>query len=402
MPDPWRYLAALTLTAFAAGLLAFAKRSMPLALAGATACGLGMLRMPPSWPPATGLDRLLLLVLPSVMAVEWWAGRGTRDARGTQFARIVILLLAGPMLLLDSVHLDLTSENAWRTFAGVATSIMLVLAAWTLSRATLRKSPEAAPRLGVACGLGTITAGIVTLLGGYLRGGATAMVLGTALASAVLGQASAARRQRIAPPTQPSDHTGHAAGAESLSYAWLAVGLAMLHGVVFVGLHFGRLLPLQALIILLTPCLAAFVERLPITRRLSAVVRPAACLIAVVIPLVFLIVFAKQAFDRRMGPLLELPASSGAGIAPAVAFVHERRHTLDEKEHCPMNRAIRILASRPGKLHNRDFAKWPVRAEPAPLRIPNAPPAPVPSILLGESTCLRSPQVAFRSRASSP
>lgn len=312
MPDPWRYLSALALTGLVAASVVFAsRRLLPslhrqraalLAIAMGIDAGLSMLRLPPHWPPITGLDRLLLGVLPAIFLVEWWAAGCVRHAPKLLLARLAVLACAGPLLLWNSVHLaaELASIAGTRSFATIATSILLVVSVGLLFRAAEHRAPELASRVGPALGLSILAAGVLTLLGGYVRGGVTFLVLGTAYLSTAFIETAA---ERTSAPMEHDSNAGFQRGP------WLGLGLILLHGVLFVGIHFGRLPHVHALVLLLAPCLAVAIDTIPPLRRLPASARYTLGLLAVAVPLALLAVAAKDDFDRRMGPMLGMPAA---------------------------------------------------------------------------------------------
>ena len=259
MPDPWVYAWSLTAAAVVsllggcvarrldAGRARVASFVEEAATAAAVLAGCVVIGLQVRWPPASGLSRLFLIVLPAVVALAWrfegWRGRVAWGA----------LCLAAPWALWwKSVHAPAT---AWETTAGLAAN----LAAYSVSVVVLGGTAASAVELSsrsdrrvtnAVLSASLLTAGMLIAMAGYLQGGAASVPLAGALAGSCLVARAAAgevSRDRIA--------------------AW---GAASLWGVLFVGRFFGAITTADALVVAAAPSLgwaAWFAERRGASRR---------------------------------------------------------------------------------------------------------------------------------------
>jgi hypothetical protein len=301
MPDPVLYTQVMAVAAVVSALCVLAT-SWPrpptasrtnlagvLGIGGGLVAGYGMLGLRLAWPPVTGLQRLLLILLPAVLVIELVAcwPKFPRWFSGT--LRIALVICSARILLHGSIYLG-GERSSWTT-AGTLLLLLLssslLAAVWTsLSRLSAR-SPGISILLALA--LATQTAAITIMLAGYVTGGAAALPLTATL----VGSAAAMALMRT-PPT--------IAGTVSVS-------VVLLFGLVFVGRFFGGLSTGQALAIVLAPLLCWIPEFAPAKWRAGwpgGLLR----LVCVSVPLIVVLCLAKRTFDRDTAPLL------GAASAP--------------------------------------------------------------------------------------
>lgn len=299
MPDPLLYLRATGVAAAITLTMAILLRRWPrgstsgrrvlllLGAAGAVVAGWAVLGIRPAWPPRNGLDRLLTILLPATLAVDL-AGKG-RWIRGWGLwaGRMVVSASAGGILLYGSVYLRGDSgEWSWLEVGGALTALTLVLAGgWYVGPRLLRVANESLV-LG-AWSAAWLTAGLLIMLAGYLKGGAAAFPFVGAMAGLAVGRC----------------HTSRGEGAASL-LGMQVVGLA---GLLFVGRYFGGLSTPTALIVALAPWLGWFAER-PWRSRAEGSRRNWRSVVGhavlVSIPLLIVLVRGKAEFDRKLRPLL--------------------------------------------------------------------------------------------------
>jgi hypothetical protein len=261
------------------------------------------------WPPATGLDRLLILVLPLAMALvlcgsKAGRGPGADPASGTVhllrgwvasgLALSGLMSLAVPWVLLwGSVHL--TGGGAAAPFPSgpgclfLASGVLLGLGERSLRRLLSRPAGWMVP--GSLIGA-LLTAGTCVLLAGYLKGGATAFPL----AGALLGGLLATRDRQRGEPVGVS-------GRQEARRVLVTLGTISLYGVLFVGAAFGRLPGERALLVGLAP-LAGWITEWSLLRRWPSRWLPWVRGAAIALPLGLALGSAKRDFDRTLGPLV--------------------------------------------------------------------------------------------------
>jgi hypothetical protein len=259
------------------------------------------------WPPATGLDRLLILVLPLAMASvlcgsEPERDRGTDQASGARnsLRGWLAVGLAGlrslvvPWVLLwGSVHL--TGGGAAAHFPSgpgclfVASGVLLGLGESSLRRLLSHPAGWMVPASLIGA---LLTAGTCVLLAGYIKGGAIAFPLAGALLGGLLATSG---RQRA----EPVGLSGRHAARRVL----VTLGTISLYGVLFVGAAFGRLPGGRALLIGVTP-LVGWVTEWSLLRRWPARWLPWVRGVAMALPLGLALVSAKRDFERTLGPLV--------------------------------------------------------------------------------------------------
>lgn len=308
MPDPIGYGQSLAV-ALLAGLLSVAvgrrclRRLTPsgnalaevLGVACAAAVGLSVLHIRPRWPPLNGLDRYLAIVLPIALLVELLAA--SRATKFVTWLRLVGAAAFVGVLLYGSVHLK-WEALAW---SGEAMGLWLpiwsfgLFAAWELQTRFVRRTGDVVMPLAVA--LATLSAGLLIMMAGYLKGGATAFPLAGALAGAAWWG------RRAESPIGLSGATG-----------W---GIVALGGLVMIGRYFGGLTQGTALAVFVAPLLTWFPSHAPPLRR-----RAWLRLIIVVVVLGILLDRGKREFDRKMRPLLR--------SAPVAKLAHAQAARLGQ------------------------------------------------------------------------
>lgn len=301
MPDLLQYVSA---TALAAGvsavvaLLAGAPRAPASAARGKAVCALAMaagmaagwcvLRLPVSWPPASGLSRLLTIVLPLALAIELMSAGFTLQRWLAWCGRLALAMSAGRILLHGSVYLG-SGEAGWSAMLAAGVYLLgggLLILVWTLLSWLSRRAAGVSVTLSLA--QAALCGGLATMLAGYLSGGAASLPVAGALAGCAL--ANGLRKF-------PGDGFKGAIG----------VGTVALFGLLYVAHFFGQLSAARALVIFLAPILC-WASELPVLHRQPAWRRGLVRLALVAIPLVVVVVLAKRDFDRDTLPLLSRAA----------------------------------------------------------------------------------------------
>lgn len=296
MPDPWWYSQAMAATAaISLFLVLIAGRWQPkassvwlqrvvlLALSVGHLVGYGMLGLYPAWPPASALDRMMVVILPAVVCVEWLRGLPYVSGKVIWILRLAIATVTGRILLHGSVYLSGPNPE-WPTVESlgvlaVGAGVLIVVGAmlsWLFER-----SPG--PTIPIALAMAMQSAGVCIMLAGYIEGGAaalpvTASLLGVIIATAVLKQPGA---------LQPA----------------IGIGVVQLFGLIWIGRFFGSLTTGPALVMMLAPLLCLVTE-IPLIRRQKPWIVGILRLALVAVPLVVVLWLAKQKFDREMAPLL--------------------------------------------------------------------------------------------------
>jgi predicted MFS family arabinose efflux permease len=91
--------------------------------------------------------------------------------------------------------------------------------------------------------------------------------------------------------------------------ALLGVGVVGLVSLLLIGRFFGRLSTVSALVLLVAP-LACWATEIPLLRTRKKWIVELVRLVLVAIPLIVVLILAKQEFDREMAPLLTSSQSS--------------------------------------------------------------------------------------------
>jgi len=290
-----------------------------LALAAGLFTGACVLPLPIAVPPASALDRLLVIALPAAWAILWFesytsgcafrapiirksrtASRpgsapaaldeaGQRCSRFHWCLRFAFCAVLPRILLHGSVYLNGTDDE-WSsvqiTVAMVTASFVLACLWVLLDWLAMRPAGASVP---VAIALAVPCAAVTIMLAGYLKGGAFALLLCTSLLATTLAIAVWGKVAGFATAVQ--------------SQALTAVGLTGLFSVLLIGRFFGRLSTEFAIVMLFSPLLCWLTEWRML--RLSGTWRVVtARLVLVSIPLAILLVLAKQKFDQELGALL--------------------------------------------------------------------------------------------------
>lgn len=259
--------------------------------------GLTLLRALPALPPTTGLDRFLVILLPVAVAIEAEAAVGWLGGFWLTAERGCVALLSVAVLLHGSVWMEVGGASA----AAILAASLFLWASWEGQSGEVRLTGDwiVASVLIVAI----VVAGMAIAMAGWLKGGMVAVPISAALAGslvAVVASGAAAGR-----PTRAVRD-----GLAGLT----AAGIVALFGLVVLGRCFGRLGSAAALLILVSPLLAALpagISRCFPPSALERLLRSARYRILLgVVPLVIVVLAAKADFDSRMGRLLgEGPAA---------------------------------------------------------------------------------------------
>lgn len=301
MPDPLLYLAAMAAAAGAglavllalqwwAGAARIQDKSGPnranrwqavVGIAAGLAAGYCVLRLRVSWPPVNGLDRLLTIVLPAAVIIEFLAALPKTPPWLAWSMRMTLVALLGRVVLHGSVYLS--GGWTWWQAAGVLAACAAATAAvWILLLWLAERSPPGAS-ISIALAMTLFSAGGALLLAGYVSGGAASLPLAaTLVGTAAAWQLSASRCN------------GQAA---------IGIGVVGLSGLLMIGNFYGGLSTGVALVLLSTPLLCWTTE-LPQLRGRGRWFVGSLRLLLVAIPLAVILALAKLDFDRNTAPLL--------------------------------------------------------------------------------------------------
>lgn len=293
MPDPLllaQAFAASTLTAAVVVLIfGWPWRASPgrrtslgvvLGMSGAIAIACWLLTMRPHWPPREDRDRLLLVLLPALFAVETLAALGLRPSFVWPL-RLLVAANAAPILLYGSVYVadvggpgtrKWTPSQAALVFIelGVVLSTVWGLLTWLVRRTESRAVPLS---VALSC-LGTAA---MVALSGY----ASAAGIGFALAAALAGSTLAALF--LAPRPYLN--------------SVVALGVVGLFALLVVGHFFGELALGHAVALLLAPLLC-WLPELPYLNRLGTHWRGLARVALTSVPIALTLTLAYQQFVR--------------------------------------------------------------------------------------------------------
>lgn len=313
MPDPWPVIrAALGALAVAGALAAVGGRvsrrepalaavAVIVAFVWGVVAGLALLRALPALPPTTGLDRLLVILLPVAVAIEAEAAVGWLGGLWLTVERGCVALLSVAVLLHGSVWMEAGGASA----AAILAASLFLWASWEGLTGEVRLTGDWV--VAAVLVLAIVVAGMAIAMAGWLKGGMVAAPLSASLAGALVAAlANGAARGR-------ADTGRRVVQAARDGLAGLtAAGIVALFGIVVVGRCFGRLGSAAALLILLAPLLAAIpagICRFLPASAFERLVRSARYRFLLgVVPLVIVLVAAKADFDSRMGRLLGEPA----------------------------------------------------------------------------------------------
>jgi len=251
--------------------------------------GYRVLALQLAWPPASGLDRFLTLVIPTAIAIELVA---VFDSVATWFAWFlrVSLAAATPRILLhDSVYLS-DSDFTWSLWEASATLTccgVLIAALWSLLAWLHSRSPGVS--IPLALSLTVQCAGITVMLAGYIKGGAAAFPLAATLTTTT-GVVWLFKKRY-----EDSNYI--------CEFGIIGIGVVGLSSLLIIGRFFGGLSTYSALTIQLAPLLCWATE-IPYLRHRNRWIVDLIRLLLVAIPLLWILAEAKSHFDRDMAPLL--------------------------------------------------------------------------------------------------
>jgi hypothetical protein len=318
MPDPFQYMIAL-LAAFTASFLAIfisqlamratipslARFAFMVGLVLGLWPGYRILGFASRWPPVNALDRFLMIVLPAAMIVEFIGTVRVPDNqhnflfRFSSFSaatvRFAFIVSVGRVLWHDSVYLSSVESNTndWPPF--IAFGVLLSGAA--LLYVALRSSMILAFR-GVSASLtaglvmSLLATGMVTMLAGYIKGGAAAMPLAGGICGAALALRMAGKK------TGPATSHGQ---------FLIGISVTALFSLLWIGRFFGQLTTFDVLMIFLSPHCCWLSEFWPF-RDYSNNYRMVIRMAAVALILLVVLFFKWQQFMQKMIPLIAFQA----------------------------------------------------------------------------------------------
>ncbi len=292
MPDPVAMTIALFAAAWVAGLVLLLlarpwRQTQPtrvhlawlLGLSAGFGVGCGLLGLRPHWPPREDLDRFLLILLPSTLAIEVLAELKPRPLWIAWPPRLALSAVVTPILLHQTVYLTDLSGPGTREWSGMELALILTALAGTLAAVwvllALLRSRTPGPAVTLALAMSCAAAGVAVMLSGYLSGGKPGLALGAALAGVALAS-------MFLP-------------AEAKAGRSIGVGVVGLFGVLLAGRFFGTLTTGPALCLFLAPLLA-WIPECPGVRKFGPRVRAVAGLVFVAIPLILVILSAHGKF----------------------------------------------------------------------------------------------------------
>lgn len=296
MPEPVLYLESLGAAAIVSALCVLAMTAVPRPVNTArlnSACVLGMglgiavgnyvLSLRLGWPPANGLDRFVIVVIPAALGVELIAGFQRVPPSAGWFLRISLAAAIPRILLHASIYMDGSDNgwNAWQAGTALAACGALLAGVWGLLHWLAWRS-RSGVSISLALVLATLCAAATVMMAGYIKGGAAALPLAATLAATTVAARLTAKR---------------------LAPAIIGVGIVELFGVLFIGRFFGRLSTGSALAMLLAPLLCWATE-IPLLRLRNPWLVGSLRLVLVAMPLLAVLAAAKRDFDRDMAPLL--------------------------------------------------------------------------------------------------
>lgn len=262
-----------------------------IALAAGIATGCRILFPQMEWSLTGALDRFLWLILPASLLIEL-VGCVPAVPRATLWIlRLCSAMLYGRILLHGSVYLANETEG-WSFLkiltlllvTGLSLSLMWIL----LTRLLSGKAPATVP---ASISLSILSAGIAVALAGYIRGGAAAIPVGSALLSVTVTMGL----------LKIVNHGPASTGSPFESIT--GTGVVFLFSLLFMGKFFGAISTTQSVIIFFSPMLCWLTELKPF-RGMSAFQAALFRLIVVSIPLFIILWLARVEFQERMGPLL--------------------------------------------------------------------------------------------------
>ena len=187
MPDPLLYLKAMGSAAIVSALFVLAivgVRRPPNTTRLNSACVLGIglglavgyyvLALRLAWPPVTGLDRFLTIVVPTTLGIELIAGFQSVPRWVAWFLRTSLVATIPRILLHGSVYLSGSGSDwtLWQATTVMAVCGALLAGLWGLLSWLSQRSPGVSIPLALC--LTTQCAGLTVMMAGYIKGGAAA------------------------------------------------------------------------------------------------------------------------------------------------------------------------------------------------------------------------------------
>lgn len=247
--------------------------------------GCWMLDVRPEWPAREDQDRFLILLMPSVLAVEVVAAMGALPSRFVWLLRVFVAACAAGVLLHNSGYVaDLAGPGSRKWSTGVSLTILgglgLAFVGVWLGLTSLASSlPSRA--LPVALALANGGAAVTVMLSGYATGGQPGIALAAGLFGATVGSCFIASGEK----------------SESV----VGVGLAGLFAVLVSGHYFGELRALHGVVLFMAPLLSA-IAAWPRIRAWRPAARCTLQVTLVGIPIVIVLYQAMQAFQQDYTP----------------------------------------------------------------------------------------------------
>ena len=282
MPDPLVHLQATGTAAIVSALIVLMmarQRWFVMTHRWDTACcialGLGLtvgfqlLRQRMTWPPASSLDRFLVIVIPTLLGLEFISAAQSFPARLTWCMRLSLAVAVPRILLHDSVYLN--GPTAWTTSQSLLVMLLMRLI-----------EQPAGVSIPLSLALVILGAGLSVMMAGYIKGGAAAFLVASVVVAA--STATSVTRNRQAP-------------------VMVGIGVMGLFSVLFIGTFFGRLPVDRALVLGLAPLLGWATDWNHSRERRTWIVGVKR-LSLVAIPVIVVLILMKRDFDRTIAPLL--------------------------------------------------------------------------------------------------
>jgi hypothetical protein len=231
------------------------------------------------WPPRDDQDRLLVLVLPAVLAVELLAAFPKVNRWLVWPLRLAVVVGVSRILLHGTSYImdlagpgtrEWSPARAWLIFLGLATLAGIV---WSLLSVLARRAPG--PSVPLSLAVVSAGAAVTIMLSGYATGGQIGLPLAAAIIGAMLAMLVLTRSSRGTGP--------------------LGLPIIGLFSLLVIGRFFSELAWAPAILLFCAPLLGWLTE-LRYVRRLPVWVRGLACLILVGTLVSAVVVYAQRKF----------------------------------------------------------------------------------------------------------
>jgi hypothetical protein len=292
MPDPIRIFQALSLSMIAAAvalLLASwpwrAPHRVRMRCGGVLAVGVGIaagcwrLGVSPNWPPREDQDRLLFVLLPTVIVVEIISAVIARPTWLPWLLRLLVAAAASPCLLYGSSYLSELAGAGSREWSPLQMVLILVglavlltamwSALWMLANRTACRSVPVV--LAIVCGGAAVT----IMLSGYASGGLIGLAIAAAIVGVVIGSL----------PSRTPEMSGI-----------LGLSVVGLFSVLVIGRFFGQLTTLNAALLGCAPGVA-WIAEIGFLRSRPPRLRGITRLISCAIPVAIALLLAQRQFQ---------------------------------------------------------------------------------------------------------